>query len=195
MGRDPGKPDSRRFWKVQNVGSEKGKVQKVKEPSIHSSCFIAPNATVIGDVEVGEGSSVWFGAVIRGDVNSIRIGKKSNIQDLSIVHVTNQDAPKPASTTIGDEVTIGHRVIIHGAAVGNRCLVGMGAILLDHVVVEDECVIGAASLVTEGTRIAAGHLAFGSPAKVVRELTVEERAWLKLSADHYANLAQKYKNG
>lgn len=163
-----------------------------KTPQIGADCFLAPQSIVIGDVQLGEGSSVWFQTVIRGDVNSIRIGKKTNIQDLTMIHVTNRDAPKPAATVIGDEVTIGHKVIVHGATIGNRCLIGMGSILLDGVVVEDDCIIGAGAVVTMGTRIPAGHMAYGNPAKVVRPLTEAEKAFLPKSAEHYFRLAQKY---
>jgi carbonic anhydrase/acetyltransferase-like protein (isoleucine patch superfamily) len=106
-----------------------------KKPVIGVECFVAPGAWVMGDVVLGAGSSVWFQSVVRGDVHSIRIGKNTNIQDLSMVHVTNADAPKPAPTVIGDEVTVGHRVILHGCTVGDRTLIGMGAVLLDGVVV------------------------------------------------------------
>lgn len=161
-------------------------------PKVPANCWIAPQASVIGNVEMGEGTSVWFGSVIRGDVNSIRIGSKTNIQDLSMVHVTNEGAPRPAPTVIGDEVTVGHRVILHGCTVGNRCLIGMGAILLDGVTVGDDCIIGAGSLVTQGTQIPAGSMVFGSPAKVVRPLKDAERAMLVPSARHYFELAQRY---
>lgn len=166
-----------------------------KTPQIGAGCFLAPQSVVIGDVQLGEGSSVWFQTVIRGDVNSIRIGKKTNIQDLSMVHVTSRDAPKPAATVIGDLVTIGHKAIVHGATIGNRCLIGMGSIILDGAVVEDDCMIGAGAVVTMGTRIPAGHLAFGNPAKVVRPLTDAEKVFLSQSAEHYFKLAQKYVNG
>ncbi|HBF12191.1 MAG TPA: gamma carbonic anhydrase family protein [Deltaproteobacteria bacterium] len=162
------------------------------QPKIHASCFVAPQACVIGDVEIGEGSSIWFQTVVRGDVNTIRIGKKTNIQDLCMVHVTNRDAPKPAPTVIGDEVTVGHRVVLHGCTIKDRCLIGIGSIILDGAVIEEECMIGAGSLVTPGTIIPRGHLAWGSPAKVTRPLTAAEKKFLRLSAAHYAQLAKKY---
>ena len=133
-------------------------------PKIHPDAWIAPNATIIGDVEIGEGSSVWFGAVLRGDVMPIRIGARSNIQDNAVVHVTGGRA----STTIGDDVTVGHSAIIHGCAVGNRCLIGMGSIVLDNALIEDEVLVGAGSLVSPGARIASRSLALGRPAKRVR---------------------------
>lgn len=163
-----------------------------KAPKIHESTFIAPQAVVIGDVEIGEGSSIWFQTVVRGDVNSIRIGKRTNIQDLSMVHVTHELAPRPATTTVGDDVTIGHGVILHGCTIKNNCLIGMGSIVMDHVVIEENSVIGAGSLVTEGTVIPSGHLAFGHPCKVIRPLSPEEIAGISLSAAHYAELAKSY---
>ncbi|MBI2339301.1 MAG: gamma carbonic anhydrase family protein [Deltaproteobacteria bacterium] len=161
-------------------------------PKIHPTVFLAPQAVVIGDVEIGEGSSVWFQTVVRGDVNSIRIGKRTNIQDLSVVHVSNADGPKPAKTIIGDDVTVGHRVILHGCTIGNGCLIGMGSILMDDVVIGDGAVIGAGSLVTEKTEIPPGQLAFGRPAKVIRPLTEMERAVVPYLSNHYAELARTY---
>lgn len=161
-------------------------------PKIHPSVFIAPQAVVIGDVEIGEDSSVWFQTVVRGDVNSIRIGKRTNIQDLSVVHVSNAEGPRPAKTIIGDDVTVGHRVILHGCAVEKGCLIGMGSILMDGVTVGEGSVIGAGSLVTEGTVIPPGQLALGRPAKVIRPLTETERAMIPYLSNHYAHLAQIY---
>lgn len=161
-------------------------------PTIHPSCFIAPTAVVIGDVVIGEGSSVWFHSVVRGDVHQIRIGSKTNIQDLSMVHVTNREAPAPAPILIGNEVTIGHRVVVHGCTIEDRCLIGMGSIILDGAVIEEGSMIGAGSIVTPNKRIPAGHLAMGSPAKVVRELTEGEKMFLSLSAHNYYELSQKY---
>ncbi len=163
-----------------------------KKPKLGPDCFVAQGAWVIGDVEMGEGTSLWFQSVIRGDVNSIRIGSKTNIQDLSLVHVTNTDAPKPAPTQIGNEVTIGHRVVIHGCTIGDRCLIGMGTILLDGCVIGNDCLIGAGSLVTPGTVIPDGMMAFGSPAKVVRPLKEQEKLMIRLSAAHYFELSRRY---
>jgi carbonic anhydrase/acetyltransferase-like protein (isoleucine patch superfamily) len=163
-------------------------------PRVHESVFLATNATVIGDVEIGEGSSVWFGTVIRGDVHSIRIGKNTNVQDLSVIHVTTPESGKPATTTIGDHVTIGHRVILHGCTIDDCALVGMGSIVMDGAVVGKNSVIGAGSLVTEGTVIPEGHLALGSPAKVKRPLTEAEILGLALSAEHYRELASRYRD-
>ncbi|HYV47767.1 MAG TPA: gamma carbonic anhydrase family protein [Myxococcaceae bacterium] len=160
-------------------------------PKLHPSVFVEQSATVIGDVEIGEQSSIWFNTVVRGDVNRIRIGRRTNIQDLSLIHVQKDQY----ATTIGDEVTVGHHVVLHGCTVGNRVLVGMGAILMDGVVVEDECIVGAGALLTPGTRIPTGMLAVGSPAKPRRPLTPEERAWLSRSAANYAEYAAAYLAG
>jgi carbonic anhydrase/acetyltransferase-like protein (isoleucine patch superfamily) len=165
-----------------------------KKPEIGKQVYLAPYSVVLGDVKIGEGSSIWFNSVIRGDVNSIEIGKNTNIQDLSMIHVTNLDSPKAANTIIGDEVTVGHRVIIHGCTIEDRCLIGMGAIVMDKVVVGESSIIGAGSLVTERTIIPPRSLVIGSPAKVVRELTDAEINWLPKSAEHYAKLAKKYLN-
>jgi len=157
-----------------------------KVPKISKKAFIAPTANVIGEVKIGAESSVWFGAVIRGDINKIIIGKRTNIQDLSIIHTDN------LQSTIGDEVTIGHRAIVHGCTIGNRVLIGMGAILMNDVVVGDDVIIGAGALVTEGTKIPPRSLVIGFPAKVTRELREEELVHLKTFADHYAETAKKY---
>lgn len=151
--------------------------------------FVAPSADVIGDVVIGENSSIWFGAVVRGDVHSIRIGARTNIQDLSMLHVTRQKA----SLTIGDECTIGHRVTLHGCKVGNRVLVGMGAILMDDAEIGDDCIIGAGALVTPGMKIPPRSVVKGAPARVARPATDEEVAFLKKSAANYVGDAEEYK--
>lgn len=161
-------------------------------PKIAKSVFVAPTATVIGKVEIAEDSSIWFGTVLRGDVNPIRIGRGTNIQDLSVVHLNSEDSPQPSTVTIGDNVTVGHRVVLHGCTIQDECLIGIGAILLDHVVVEKNSVVGAGSLVTAGTVIPSGWLAFGRPAKAVRKLTEIEISGLALSAAHYRELAKTY---
>src|SRR3954471_9839357 len=124
-------------------------------PAIHETAFVAPSADVIGEVEIGAHSSVWFQVVIRGDVNWIKVGTRTNIQDHSMLHVTRRKSP----LKIGDEVTVGHRVTLHGCTVGNRVLLGMGAILLDDCEIGDDCIIGAGALVTKGTKIPSGSLA------------------------------------
>lgn len=159
-----------------------------KSPLVHPTCFVEPSAQVIGDVELGEGSSVWFNSVLRGDVNPIRIGRRTNIQDLSMVHVLSDRH----GTTVGDEVTVGHHVVLHGCTVGHRVLVGMGAILMDGVEVGDECVIAAGALLTPGMKVPPGQLVVGSPGKVRRAITDEERAWLTRSAESYVAYAREH---
>ena len=147
-------------------------------PHIAPNVYIDPSATVIGDVWLGEDSSVWCGSVIRGDVNHIHIGRRSNIQDLAMLHVSHKTEQKPEGSPllIGDDVTVGHHAMLHGCTIGNRVLVGMGSIVLDDAVVEDEVVIGAGSLVPPRKRLKSGFLYMGSPAVAVRELTDAERA-------------------
>lgn len=157
-------------------------------PKIHETVFLAPSVDVIGDVEIGDHSSVWFQCVIRGDVNWIKIGSRTNIQDHSMLHVTRVKSP----LRIGDEVTIGHRVTVHGCTIGNRILIGMGAIILDDAEVGDDCMIGAGSLVTKGMKIPSGSLVYGSPARVIRQLNPEELAFLKQSAENYVQDAKNY---
>jgi carbonic anhydrase/acetyltransferase-like protein (isoleucine patch superfamily) len=157
-------------------------------PKIHETAFIAPSADLIGDVEIGELSSVWFQCVIRGDVHRIRIGNRTNIQDHSMLHVTRVKSP----LTIGDEVTVGHRVTLHGCTIGSRVLIGMGAIILDDAEIGDDCIIGAGALVTKKTKIPPRSLVFGSPAKVIRELNEEELAFLPKSAANYVGDLRDY---
>jgi carbonic anhydrase/acetyltransferase-like protein (isoleucine patch superfamily) len=150
-------------------------------PSLGKDVFIAPTASVIGRVSLGDASSVWFGCTLRGDVMSITIGARTNIQDGSVIHVTTDRA----ATLIGDDVTVGHMALLHGCTVGSRVLVGMGSIVLDGAVIEDDAVVGAGSLVTPGVRIPSGSLAMGRPAKVVRTLTDEDRLMVKVAAEAY----------
>lgn len=157
-------------------------------PKIHETTFLAPSVDIIGDVEIGERCSVWFQVVIRGDVNRVKIGNRTNIQDHSMLHVTRKVSP----LTIGDDVTIGHRATIHGCRVGNRILIGMGAILLDDCEIGDDCIVGAGALVTKGSQIPSGSLVMGAPAKVVRPLKPEEIAFLKKSAENYVDDARIY---
>jgi carbonic anhydrase/acetyltransferase-like protein (isoleucine patch superfamily) len=159
-------------------------------PKIHETAFIAPSADIVGDVILGERSSVWFQVVIRGDVHWIKIGSRTNVQDHSCLHVTRRQSP----LTIGDEVTVGHRVTLHGCTVGNRVLLGMGAIVLDDAVIGDDCIVAAGALVTKNTVIPPGSLALGSPAKVVRPLRPEELAFLKQSAQNYVNDSKEYQS-
>ena len=159
-----------------------------RAPQIDPSAWVQASAQVIGDVAIGAQSSVWFNVVIRGDVYPIRIGTRTNIQDNSTVHVTGGQW----STTIGDEVTVGHGVILHGCRIADRCLIGIGAIILDGVEIESDCLIAAGSLLAPGTRIPSRHLAKGSPAKVARSLRPDELAHLKQSAANYVEHATSY---
>ena len=157
-------------------------------PAIDATAYVDESAQVIGDVHIGGESSVWMNAVIRGDVNRIRIGRRSNIQDLAVVHVMRDAHP----TIIGDEVTVGHAAIVHGVTVEDRVLIGMGAVLLNGVHVEPDCVIAAGTLITEGTRIPARSLVMGRPGKVKRELTDMEIAEIRWYADNYVNYRMDY---
>lgn len=159
-----------------------------KFPVVHPTAFVAENATVIGDVEIGEESSIWFGSVVRGDVNYIRIGERTNIQDNCVIHVSGGTHP----TVLGSEITVGHRVLLHGCTVDDRCLIGMGAILMDGVHVGEECLVGAGSLLTPGTIVPPRSLVIGSPARVKRELTAEEIEFLDRSWRNYTELKLRY---
>ena len=159
-------------------------------PTLGRNVYIAPNATLIGDVTLGDESSVWFGVVIRGDQMPIRYGARTNIQDNSVVHITGGKA----ATTVGDDVTVGHMVLLHGCTVGSRVLVGMGSVLLDNCVIEDDVVIGAGSLVTPRTRIPSGALAVGRPAKPVRDLTDADRGWVREAGNIYVESARLFGN-
>jgi carbonic anhydrase/acetyltransferase-like protein (isoleucine patch superfamily) len=152
------------------------------KPQLGAGVYIAKGAVVLGDVRMGDASSVWYNAVVRGDINYIQIGRGTNIQDNAVLHLADEFA-----CILGDYVTVGHSAIIHACTIGNEVLVGMGAIVLDGAVVGDQCLIGAKALVTGGTQIPAGSLVLGSPAKVVRSLTPEERAGLKHWAQKYVD--------
>lgn len=157
-------------------------------PQVASTAFIVETAALIGDVTVGEQSSIWFNVVVRGDVNYIRIGERTNIQDGSVVHVTHKTHP----TLIGDDVTIGHNVTLHGCRIGNRCLIGMGAIVMDDAEIGDDAMIAAGALVVPGTVVPSGTLFAGSPAKQKRLLTEAEIAGLKKSAENYLGYTRSY---
>jgi len=150
-------------------------------PKLHPSVFVAEGAQVIGDVEIGEDSSVWYNTVLRGDVNHIRIGRRTNIQDLTMIHVDKGHFP----CTVGDDVTVGHQAVVHGCTVGNRVLVGIAAVILDGVVIEDDCFIAAGTLLIPGIHVRSGSMVMGAPGKVKRVLTPEERAFLLESAAGY----------
>lgn len=159
-----------------------------KAPRLHESVFAVEGALVVGDVEIGADSSLWFGAIVRGDVNSIRIGARTNVQDHSVVHVTSRTHP----TSIGDDVTLGHRVTLHGCTVKDRCIIGIGAVILDGAVVGEESMVAAGTLVPPGMVVPPRTLVMGSPAKVKRELTAAEIAHLKQSAENYVRYARQY---
>ncbi|WP_455387889.1 gamma carbonic anhydrase family protein [Petrachloros mirabilis] len=158
------------------------------KPTIPSSCFIEETGIVIGDVVLGENCSVWFHAVIRGDVNYIRLGSRTNVQDLCMLHVTHDTHP----LIIGDEVTIGHKVVLHGCTIKDRVLIGMGAIVMDGAMIGEDSVVGAGALITEGTTVPPKSLVLGSPAKVKRPVTEKELAWIRESADNYVRYAKQY---
>ena len=158
-------------------------------PRLHPTVLVLEGATIIGDVEMGEGSSVWPGTVVRGDVCHVRVGARTNLQDGVVVHVTTDVHP----TIIGDDVTVGHRAVLHGCTIKDRCLIGIGAIVLDGAVVGPDAMIGAGALVTPGTVLPPGTLVLGSPARVRRELTDEEKAGIRESAARYVELAARYR--
>jgi len=157
-------------------------------PTIQESCFIEDTAVVIGDVVMGQDCSVWFNAVIRGDVNYIRIGNRTNVQDLCMLHVTHDTHP----LIIGNEVTVGHHVVLHGCTIQDRVLVGMGAIIMDGAVIGEDSVVGAGALVVEGTVVPPKSLILGSPARVRRPVTDKELAWIKESAENYVKYSRRY---
>jgi carbonic anhydrase/acetyltransferase-like protein (isoleucine patch superfamily) len=166
-------------------------------PRIHETAFVAPSADIIGEVEVGAESSVWFQVVIRGDVNSITIGSRTNIQDHAMLHVSRPNIGLPGKEKgsplkIGNECTIAHRVTLHGCTIGNRVLVGMGAIIMDDAVIGDDCIIGAGALVTQGTVVPSGSLVMGVPAKVARPLKPAELTFLPKSAANYVGDSRQY---
>ena len=159
-----------------------------KLPQIATDAFIAANATVIGDVEIGAGSGIWFGCVLRGDVHSIRIGRMTNIQDGTVIHVSSGKA----GTSVGDGVTVGHMAVLHACTLEDDSFVGMKACVMDFAVVESGAMVAAGALVAPGKRVRRGELWAGSPARLMRQLSEEEMAYFKTSAEHYAELARSY---
>ena len=166
------------------------KAVKGKTPTFGKDCYLAENATIVGDVVMGEECSVWFQAVVRGDVNSIRIGNKVNVQDGAIIHCTYQKA----ATTIGDNVSIGHRAIVHGCTIEDNVLVGMGAIIMDDAVVEEKCLVAAGALVLENSRLESGYIYAGVPAKKIKAVSKEqfENLFEKI-ANNYVMYAEWFK--
>jgi carbonic anhydrase/acetyltransferase-like protein (isoleucine patch superfamily) len=166
-------------------------------PRIGNNSYVDPAAVVIGDVVIGNESSVWPMAVIRGDIHKIRIGDRTSVQDGSILHVTHAGPYNPDGypLIIGDEVTIGHNVTLHGCTLKNRILVGMSATVMDGAMVESEVVIGAGSLITPGKILESGYLYVGRPAKKARQLTEKERSYFKYTANQYVKLTQRYLAG
>lgn len=166
-------------------------------PQSDESNYIDPMAVLIGDVVLGENVSVWPFAVIRGDVNHIRIGKNSNVQDHAMLHVSHKNTAKPEGSPliIGEDVTIGHHVTLHGCTIGHRVLVGINTIILDDVIIEDDVMIGAGSLVPPRKRLESGFLYVGSPVKQVRKLTEKELEFLPYSAQNYVKVSGNYKLG
>ncbi len=163
-------------------------------PQLASGVYIAPTCSVIGEVSIGENSSVWHGTVIRGDVNSISIGEATNIQDLSMLHVSHRSAwnPKGAPLIVGSRVTVGHQALLHGCTVEDECLIGMGSIVMDKAIVQKHVLLAAGSLVPEDKVLESGYLYMGSPAKQVRKLTDKEIERFVYSANHYIKLKDEY---
>lgn len=163
-------------------------------PTLGARVFIDESAAVIGDVVLGEDASVWPMCSVRGDVNRIRIGARTNIQDGTVIHVTHRykDIPAGHAVHIGDDVTVGHKVIIHGCTIESRCLIGMGSLILDGAILRTGVFLGAGSLVTEGKELEGGYLWVGRPAKKIRELTEQEWTWFDYSAQHYVKLKDDY---
>ena len=157
------------------------------KPNIHEDSFIAETAVIIGDVNIRKGASIWYGAVLRGDIDNITIGEYSNVQDNCVIH-TEEGAP----TKIGDYTVVGHNAIVHGSTIGSNCLIGMGAIILNRAVIGDNCIIGAGALIPEGKEIPPNSLVLGVPGKVVREVTADEVEAIKNNAISYSKLYKKY---
>lgn len=163
-------------------------------PQLADGAWVHESAQVIGEVVLGEESSVWPNVSMRGDVNFIRVGKQTNIQDNSVLHVTHkrESDPQGAPLVIGDRVTVGHSVILHGCTIGNECLIGMGSIILDRAVLQDHVMVGAGSLVPPGKVLRSGYLYLGSPVREIRALTEEELASFNYSSNNYVKLMKQY---
>jgi carbonic anhydrase/acetyltransferase-like protein (isoleucine patch superfamily) len=165
-------------------------------PRIAADAWIDESAVVIGDVEVGPQASIWPLCAVRGDIHSIRIGARSNIQDGSVIHVTHDSGYNPGGfpVVIGEEVTVGHKVMLHGCSIGDNCLIGMGSIVLDGAVIESRVILGAGSLVPQGKVLEGGHLYLGSPVKQIRALTDQEQQFLDYVAGNYVKLARQHRD-
>lgn len=176
------------------VNTYVGRPYKGIYPSFGAQCYVDPSAVIVGDVALGDDSSIWPLVAARGDVNHIRVGARTNIQDGSVLHVTRTgpDDPHGYPLLIGDDVTVGHHCMLHGCVIGNRILVGMSAVVMDGAVVEDDVIIGAGSLVPPGKRLESGYLYVGSPVKKARPLNEQERAFLQKSAENYVYLKNEY---
>ncbi len=174
---------------MAEVRSHKGKT-----PVFGDRVWVDPSAVVIGDVELGADCSVWPMTVVRGDMHRIRVGVRCSLQDCSVLHITHAGPYNPDGwpLIIGDDVTVGHRVLLHGCTLGSRILVGMGAIIMDGAVVEDEVIIGAGTLVPSGKRLESGYLYLGSPCRQIRPLTDEERGFFTYTAANYVRLKDSY---
>ena len=159
-----------------------------KKPIVDETVFVAPGAYIIGDVKIGAQSTIWFNVVLRGDEDLIQIGERCSIQDNSTIHHF-----EGAPVIIGDEVTVGHQVVLHGCKIGNRSIIGMGSVILDHVEIGEECIIGANTLLTQGTKIPPRSLVVGSPGKVVRQINEKDLELIQLSIDTYVQKGIQYK--
>ena len=167
------------------------------KPALGDRVYLHPSCQIIGDVKIGDDSSVWCNTVLRGDVNRIVIGRGTNVQDLTVGHVSHKTAEMPEGSPliVGDYVTVGHSVILHGCIIGNECLIGMGSVIMDDVVIPDRVMIAAGSLISPGKKLESGMLYMGRPAKAVRALTKEEIVDLMHSAKHYMELKDNYLRG
>ena len=165
-------------------------------PSIGEGTFVADTAVIVGDVTIGRDSSIWFNAVLRGDVNTITIGDRTNIQDGAVIHTLYDGSPHPSQTHIGNDVSVGHNAVVHGARIGDNCLIGMGAILLDNAVIPSGCIIAAGALVLSNARLEPDSLYAGVPAKRIRAVTPEQREEIVLrTARDYMHYASWFRDG